>query len=81
MSEKTLAIRIDEDLHRQIKIRLAEKGVSLKDYVINLIVDDLNPDKSKAFPIKSEIDEEMVKSARAIVDFANEVVKMQNGKK
>lgn len=81
MPERTLAIRIDEDLHRQIKIRLAEKGMSLKDYVIDLIKSDLKQDQSKPFPVKSEVNEEMVRTAQALVDFAKEVVKLQNGRK
>ena len=41
MSEKVLAIRIDDKLQRKVKIHLAETGISLKDYITNLIEDDL----------------------------------------
>lgn len=41
MSEKTITIRVSEDLHKAIKIRIAEEGASLKDYVVNLIQNDL----------------------------------------
>lgn len=44
MVEKTIAIRIDEELHRRIKIRLAENGMTLKDYIIALILNDLDSD-------------------------------------
>lgn len=50
MSEKTVAIRIDEDLQKRIKFRLVEKGCTLKDYIVNLIERDLenpNDDASK----------------------------------
>lgn len=41
MSEKTIAFRIDEDLHKKIKMRLIETNKTLKDYVIDLIKIDL----------------------------------------
>ena len=41
MSEKVLAIRIDEELQKEVKIHLAKNGISLKDYITNLIQDDL----------------------------------------
>lgn len=40
--EKTVAIRISEDLQRRIKFRLVEKGTTLKDYIVGLIEQDLN---------------------------------------
>lgn len=45
MSEKTITIRVSEDLHKAIKIRIAEEGTSLKDYVVNLIQKDLEKKK------------------------------------
>lgn len=41
MSEKTITVRVSEDLHKAIKIRIAEEGISLKDYVVQLIQKDL----------------------------------------
>lgn len=41
MSDKVLAIRIDDKLQKEIKIHLAKNGISLKDYITNLIQDDL----------------------------------------
>ncbi|MCI8470405.1 MAG: hypothetical protein HFJ35_02775 [Clostridia bacterium] len=41
MSEKVLAIRIDDELQKEVKIHLAKNGISLKDYITNLIQDDL----------------------------------------
>lgn len=41
MEERTLAFRVDEELHRTLKIKLASEGVTLKDYVIGLIRSDL----------------------------------------
>lgn len=39
--EKTITIRIDEELHRKIKIKIANEGVTLKDYLVDLIKKDL----------------------------------------
>ncbi|WP_084424774.1 toxin-antitoxin system HicB family antitoxin [Caloramator sp. ALD01] len=45
MGEKTITIRVSEELHRDIKIKIAKEGISLKDYVIGLIEKDLKEDK------------------------------------
>lgn len=42
MAEKTITIRIDEELHKSVKVKIAQEGISLKDYLINLICKDLN---------------------------------------
>lgn len=39
--EKTITIRIDEELHRKIKIKIANEGVKLKEYLVDLIEKDL----------------------------------------
>ena len=41
MEERTLAFRVEEDLHRTLKVKLAKEGITLKDYVIGLIRSDL----------------------------------------
>lgn len=41
MSEKTITIRIDEDFHKNIKMEIAKRGISLKEYVVNLLKEDL----------------------------------------
>lgn len=46
MPDKTITIRINEDFYKKIKIHIAEKGVSLKEYLISLIEADLSPKKS-----------------------------------
>lgn len=45
MTEKTITIRISEDLHKTVKIRIAEQGISLKDYLVDLIQKDLAKNK------------------------------------
>lgn len=50
MPEKTIAFTVDEEFHRDIKIRLAETGQTLKGYIINLIREDferVNKDKEE----------------------------------
>lgn len=41
MAEKTITIRISEELHKDVKIKIARSGVTLKDYLVNLIKEDL----------------------------------------
>ena len=41
MAVKTITVRISEDLHKTVKIRIAEEGISLKDYIVDLIQKDL----------------------------------------
>lgn len=47
MAEKTITIRIGEDLHKDIKVNIAKKGISLKDYIVELIKQDLYGDEKK----------------------------------
>lgn len=42
MPEKTITIRISDDLHKKIKIKIAQKGISLKDYILKLIEQDMS---------------------------------------
>ena len=41
MSEKTINIKTDEELYKKIKIKIAEEGITLKNYVTKLIEEDL----------------------------------------
>jgi predicted DNA binding CopG/RHH family protein len=41
MADKTITIRVSEELHKDIKIKIAQEGVTLKDYVLDLIEKDL----------------------------------------
>lgn len=43
----SLVIRLDKDLHRQIKATCAIKGISIRDYIIELINQDIQKQKSK----------------------------------
>ncbi|WP_339001541.1 hypothetical protein KST09_11735 [Fusobacterium animalis] len=41
MSEKTINFKTEEELYKKIKIKIAEEGVTLKNYVTKLIEEDL----------------------------------------
>lgn len=43
--EKSITIRVEEELHTRIKIAVAKKGVTLKDYIISLVEADLDQPK------------------------------------
>lgn len=40
-TEKTINIRVPIEVHQRIKIHIAEQGITLKDYMLKLIEDDL----------------------------------------
>ncbi|MEG1185593.1 MAG: toxin-antitoxin system HicB family antitoxin [Eubacterium sp.] len=42
MTEKTITVRISDELHKEIKIHIAKNGKSLKDYIVELIQKDLH---------------------------------------
>ena len=42
MVEKGINIKIDEDLYKEIKFRALELDKTLKDYILDLIKEDLN---------------------------------------
>lgn len=39
--QRTITIRVDEDLRKDVKVKIANDGVSLKDYIVGLILQDL----------------------------------------
>ena len=45
MAEKNIGIKIDADLYKKIKIKIAQEDITLKDYILNLIQKDLESDK------------------------------------
>lgn len=52
MPERTIAFRIDEELHKRVKMRIIEVNKSLKDYVIDLILKDLDASANAQDPKK-----------------------------
>ena len=45
MSERNLCIRVDEEFYRKIKVRIAQEGKTLKEYLVELIEKDLEAQK------------------------------------
>lgn len=43
MAKRTLAFDVDEEFHREIKVKIAQEGKTLKGYVLGLIEQDLHP--------------------------------------
>ena len=42
MAEKGINIKVDEDLYKEIKFRALKLDKTLKDYILDLIKEDLN---------------------------------------
>ena len=80
MPEKNLAIRVDEELFKKVKIRLAENGMTLKDYIVSLIERDLQENITqnwKAVPGNSTVNEASLKEAQKILDFVSDIINNQ----
>lgn len=45
MADKTITIRITEDQHREIKVEAAQRDLSVKDYILELVRRDLDQKK------------------------------------
>lgn len=68
---KAIAIKIDEDLLRDIHVRAAERSVSIQQYVTELIEKDLFPER---FPQMTADQKVRLKAAMEAVDQALEDV-------
>lgn len=47
MTEKTMTIRLDEELHKRIKLKAVKEGKTVKDYILNLVKKDLGEEEKK----------------------------------
>lgn len=60
--EKTIAFTVDEEFHKEIKLRIAETGQFLKGYIISLIKEDLKNAKccevKREYTIKDALEKE-----------------------
>lgn len=74
VSEKTIAIRVDEEMFKKVKIRLAENGMTLKDYIIKLIEQDLQEETKKKVEKEMPINENSIKEAQKILDFISGIM-------
>ena len=45
---KSLTVQLDEDMFREVKIKTAKLGISLREYITQLILADLEQDKEKS---------------------------------
>ena len=45
--EKAINFKVSEELYKQVKVKIALEGMTLKDYVIKLITDDLEKENKK----------------------------------
>lgn len=75
--DRTVAIRIEDALHRRIKMRLAENRMSLKDYIVGLIENELKDSKPlilEKIPADNIITEESVKEAQKVVDYVRDLL-------
>lgn len=73
MADKTIAFTVDEEFHRRIKVKLAESGQTLKSYIINLILQDLENGQSvekDAYTLENALDK-----ANEIVEILNQISK------
>lgn len=66
IADRTIAIRVDEQLHQKIKLRLVEKRVTLKDYLLGLIEADLSSGEEKIGGY----------TRKELMDKANEIAKL-----
>lgn len=44
---KAVAIKVDDEFHKQMKLRATEEGKSIKEYVAELIEKDLQKEKEQ----------------------------------
>lgn len=80
MAERNIAIRVDEDIFKKVKVRLADNGMTLKDYIVSLIEEDLQKGvhyNLKAVPASKSISERDLEKAQRVLDFVGDVI---NGK-
>lgn len=75
ISERNLAIRVDDEFFKKVKIRLAEKNMTLKDYFIDLAERDIQSGKLDEFTSCSR--EELIKKADQVIQLMQEIKESQ----
>ena len=45
--KKQLSIRVDEEIHKQMKLYAVEQGITIQDYLTNLIKIDMEKNKKE----------------------------------
>ncbi len=74
MGERTLAFRIDEEFHKELKVRLAQQGITLKSYIISLIQKDLEGNDEI---LNAKV---LNRSAKKILDETQKIIEMTENK-
>lgn len=72
INERTIAIRIDEELHKKVKIKLAETGMTLKDYISRLVENDLTGTPARTAITEQDIVANANKIAKILNEHANQ---------
>lgn len=73
--ERNIAIRVDEDLFKKIKIRTLEKGMTLREYFIDLAKKDIRD--SELDKMAGYNKEEVVEKADRIIQLMQEIKESQ----
>ena len=47
MADKGINFKIDAEIYKRVKIRIAEQDTTLKDYILSLIIKDLSSNTNK----------------------------------
>ena len=76
MGERNIAIRVDEELFKQVKKKITEKDISMKDYITLLIKQDLLVDLSSKYNpvIVDDISQDTIEEAKKLIDFVDNLV-------
>lgn len=71
ISERNLAIKVDDDFFKKVKIRLAEKNLTLKDYFIELVEKDIQNSQLDTFLSCSP--QELAEKADKVIQLMQEI--------
>ena len=47
MTEKTMTIKLDEEFYKKIKLKALQENKTIKDYILNLVKEDLRKEEKK----------------------------------
>lgn len=75
ISEKNLAIRVDEEFVKKVKIRIAEKGMTLKEYFVDLVEQDIQ--NSELDKMTHYTRDEIIEKADQIIQLMKEIKESQ----
>lgn len=73
--ERSLAIRVDDEFFKKVKIRLVEKNLTLKDYFIELVENDIQNSQIDGFLSCSP--QELIEKADQVIQLMQEIKEAQ----